>query len=296
VEFSLVEAGLYALDRLALATLIGCGATGVWLVADEHQRRMVMPALRRLTGTALLLLLITTAAVLLLRTAALADVGITEVGPYLAKVVTGSAFGALWLTRAAVLMVMLLVWGMARGKHSPHADLLLVAGGAITAFCISGGSHAGDEGIFTLDNFINTAHIIAGCLWGGAIIAYLLVLNTMRRYATPAIAGSAVRLSALATVALATVISTGLINGWNRFELLSELWTSGYGVTLIVKLGFVGAMMTVGALNRFYVVPAIVRAQSGSSQLLQRLLYVDSTLFVIVISCAAALAMQSPSH
>lgn len=296
MEFSLTEAGFYALDRLALATLAGCGATSAWLVADHHQRRMVAPALRWLAGIALLLLLLTTAAVLLFRTAALADVGITGVAPYLAQVITGSAFGTLWLVRAAVLVVMLLMWLTSRNDHSSRTDLFLVAGAVITAICISGGSHAGDEGVFTFDNFINSTHIVAGCLWGGAIIAYLLVLNTMRRYATPAIAASAVRLSTLATLALAAVITTGLINGWNRFELLPQLWTTGYGITLIIKLGFVAAMMTIGALNRFYIVPALVRAQSGASQRLLHLLYVDAALFTAVISCAAALAMQSPDH
>ncbi|MDZ4262897.1 MAG: CopD family protein [Pseudomonadota bacterium] len=296
MDISLTEAALYALDRLALAILIGCGATGAWLVADDHQRRMVTPALRGLAGIALLLLTITTTIVLLLRSAALADVGITEVAPYLPKVISSSAFGTFWLARLAVLIVMIVVWLVSQRGSGSRADILFITGGAITAFCISATSHAGDEGAFTFDNFINTVHIIGGCLWGGAIIAFVWMRITMRRYATPAIAESAVRLSTLATVALVTVITTGLINGWNRFELLSELWTSDYGITLIVKLGFVATMMTIGALNRFYVVPAIVRMQSGASQRLLRLLYIDTLLFLLVISSAAALGMQSPSH
>ncbi len=264
-------------------------------MADDHQRRMVTPTLLRLSGIALLLLFITTPTILLLRSAALADVGISEVTPYLTKVISGSAFGTLWLARASALIMMILVWLISRRSGS-RADILFIMGGASTAFCISAASHAGDEGPFTLDNVINTLHIIAGCLWGGAIIAFVWMRITMRRYATPAIAESAVRLSTLATVALMTVIITGIINGWNRFEMLSELWTSDYGITLIIKLSFVATMMAIGALNRFYVVPAIVRMQGGASQRLLRLLYIDTLLFLLVISCAAALGMQSPSH
>lgn len=265
-------------------------------MADDHQRRMVTPALRRLSGIALLLLLITTTTILLLRSAALADVGITEVAPYLTKVINSSTFGSLWLGRVAVLIVMIIVWLVLRRGAGSRRDVLLVTGGAITAFCISATSHAGEEGAFTFDNFINTTHIIAGCLWGGTIIAFVWMRITMRHYATSAIAESAARLSTLATVALITVITTGLINGWNRFELLSELWSSNYGITLIIKLGFVAAMMAIGAANRFYIVPAVVRAQSGASQRLLRLLYIDAVLFMFVISGAAALGMQSPSH
>lgn len=294
MEFSLIEAGFYALDRLMLAILIGCGAAGAWLVVDNHQQRIVTPALQRLAGIALLMLVITTTIVLLLRTAALADVGLTEVSPYLSKVISGSGFGSLWIGRVTVLLLLMVVWVVSRNKFSSRRDVLLIAGGAITAIFISSSSHAGEDGLLTFDNFINSAHIAAGCLWGGAIIAYILMRSTMSRYATPAIAASAERLSAVATAALVIVITTGLINGWNRFEALSQLWTTDYGITLIIKLGFVAAMMTIGAINRFYIIPALVNAQSGASQRLLRLLYVDAVLFTAVVSCAAALAMQSP--
>lgn len=296
MEISLTEAGVYALDRLALAILIGSSATGAWLITSSDQRAVVAPVLRQLFDAALITLLITTTAVLLLRTASLAEVGITDTLPFISRVISGSAFGALWLGRVGVLLLTIMVWVLSRKQLSPSRCISVAAGAAITAFCISGVSHAGDDGAFTLNNFINTAHIVAGCLWGGAIIAYAFMLKAMRQHTTIAIATSAEHLSTLATFALITVVTTGLFNSWQRLEVLSELWSSDYGLTLIVKLCFVTAMMSIGAFNRFYAVPAIVREQSGAAQRLLHLLHVDTILFLLVISCAAALGMQSPEH
>lgn len=293
VDISLAEAALYALDRFALAILIGCGATALWLIGGEHQQRAVMPGLRRLAAVALLLMTITTAATLIFRTATLADTALTETGPYLFQVISDSAFGTLWMIRVALLTVMAVAWAMWRSS-SGRAALLMVAGAALTAFCISGASHAGDEGLFTLDNLNNSFHILAGCLWGGAIIAFIVLLKRVRCRLDDQLANSAARLSTLATVALATVLATGLINAINRFETLAQLWESGYGITLLIKLGFVAVMMTIGAINRFHIVPALIRFERGASRRLMRALYADALIFVIVVSCAAALAMQSP--
>jgi putative copper export protein len=289
-----IEAGLYAADRLALALLIGVSA--VWLISNSDQRAIATPALRRLFDVALIILPITTIEILLLRTASLAEVGVTETLPFIARVISGSPFGALWLGRVAVLLLLIVMWVLSRRALSPSRCTLIAAGALITAFCISGVSHAGDDGAFTFDNFINTAHIAAGCLWGGAIIAYAAMLKAVRQHAAITIAASAERLSTVATFALVTVVTTGAFNSWQRLEVVSELWSSDYGLTLLLKLSFVTIMMSIGAFNRFYAVPAIVRGQSGAAQRLLYLLHVDTILFLFVISCAAALGMQSPSH
>ena len=296
MEISLVEAGLYAFDRLSLAILIGCGAAGIWLIVDTTQRSTVANTLRRLTTIALLLLTVTTISVLLFRTASMADVSITETAPYLSKVINQSAFGSLWIGRAVMILLLSVAWWLLRKEYSLRAAVLMFTAGAITALCISGASHAGDEGLLTFDNLINTTHIVAGCLWGGAIIAYLVMLITLRRYNSTTIAASVERLSIVATVAVALIVITGLINCWNRFEALSELWSSGYGITLIIKLAFVAAMTAIGFINRFHITPAIAGNREGASLQLQRILYIDTLLFITVIACAAALGMQSPEH
>lgn len=298
MELSLLDVLLITLDRLALATIIGCSAAFCWLLLDSDDARItVLPILRRLLDGALITLVLTTAAVLLMRTAIMADVALLEAFPYVAKVAEKSHFGTLWIGRAAALTAMIAIWLVVRRQTPPFGGILLLTGSAIIAFYISTASHAGDEGGLTLDNLTNSAHIIGGCLWGGAVIAYLVVINRLRREEEmhEALCLSADRLTALATVALATVITSGLLNTWHRLEAISDLWMTDYGITLVIKLLLVAMMMAIGAGNRFIIIPAMKNSAAASGRF-HRILYLDATLFTAIIGIAAALGIQGPGE
>lgn len=288
MEFSLLDTVLITLDRLALATVIGCSVALFWLtpkIADH----------RRLIDGALFTLIITTTLVLLMRTAVMADVPLVETFPFASKVIEKSHFGSLWIGRTIALIAMIAVWLFYRKRSTPLSGMLLITGSAIIAFYISAASHAGDEGRFTFDSLVNTLHIIGGCLWGGAVIAYLPIIAKLRSAEGlhETLCDSADRLSAVATAALAIVISTGLLNAWHRLESLSELWQTDYGVTLIIKLLFVGMMMAVGAGNRFFIIPTM-KTEPATSGRFHRILHLDALLFCSIILIAASLGIQGP--
>jgi len=298
MELSLLDTTLIALDRLALATIIGASAAFIWLLKDHHARALVQPRLRFMIDGALITLLITTTVVLLMRSATMADVSLLAAFPFVEKVVEKSHFGSLWTGRAIALVIMITLWFFIRNKTPSLGCMLLIAGCAAIAFYISATSHAGDEGLFTLDNLTNSTHIIGGCLWGGAVIAYLVIINTLRQQRNAMheiICSSADRLSSLATVALALVISTGLLNAWHRLETITELWQTDYGITLMIKLGFVAMMMVIGASNRFIIIPAMTGKPAASGRF-QRVLSLDALLFITIICIAAALGIQGPGE
>ncbi len=298
MELSLLDTILIALDRLALATIIGASAAFIWLLKDHRARALVQPRLRFMIDGALITLLITTAVVLLMRSATMADVSLLEAFPFVEKVVEKSHFGSLWAGRAIALVIMNTLWLFIRKKTAPHSCVLLIAASAAIAFYISATSHAGDEGLFTLDNITNSIHIIGGCLWGGAVIAYLVIISTLRQQSNAmheVICHSADRLSSLATVALALVISTGLLNTWHRLETVAELWQTDYGITLMIKFGFVAMMMVIGASNRFIIIPAMTGKPAASGHF-QRVLSLDALLFITIICIAAALGIQGPGE
>ncbi|MBL1259263.1 MAG: CopD family protein [Thiotrichaceae bacterium] len=298
MELSLLHTILIALDRFALASIIGASAAFIWLLNDHHARTLVQPKLRVMLDGAFITLLFTTAAVLLMRTATMADVPLFEAFPFMEKVVEKSHFGSLWTGRAIALAIMVTTWLFIRKKTPSLGCILLIAASAAIAFYISAASHAGDEGQFTLDNLTNSLHIIGGCLWGGAVIAYLVIITRLRQQGDALhhiIYSSAERLSSLATVALALVISTGLLNAWHRLETIAELWQTDYGITLIIKLGFVAMMMAIGASNRFIIIPAM-SGKPATSGRFQRVLTLDALLFITIICMAAALGIQGPGE
>jgi len=296
MELSLLDTILIALDRFALATIIGASAAFAWLLNDHNARTLVQPKLRIMLDGALITLLITTTVVLLMRTATMADVSLPAAFPFVGKVIEKSHFGSLWAGRASALVIMVALWLVIRKRPLPLGGICLIATSTAIAFYISAASHAGDDGLFTLDNLTNSIHIIAGCLWGGAVIAYLAIITSLRQQGDAMhhiICSSADRLSSLATIALALVISTGLLNAWHRLETIAELWQTDYGITLIIKLGFVAMMMAVGASNRFIIIPAMT-GKPAAGQRFQRILSLDALLFITIICIAAALGIQGP--
>ena len=305
----LIAIGFTALDRIAVAVVIGIAITGAWLLVRQQERFRVATGIARMLRLVILVLAITSVVILILRTAVMADVPPLEVWPYITRVLLHSDFGVLWIIRMLTLLAMIVILIGLRQKPSTLRFTLIAGCGTLIALLISSSSHAAENGTITLANAVNWLHITAGCLWGGTVAAYvILVLPLLLRDpdVRPMIAATALRLSSLAGFALALVLITGILNAVQHIPRLSDLWTSSYGLTLTVKVAIVTVMAGIGALNRFFVVPAIQRwAQTSNTGQgnganpawrFYNLLRIDTFVFAMIIICAAVLGMQSPPY
>lgn len=300
MDVNLITHGLLFLDRGAIAVLFAISISGI-LAAKSADTVHAAPLLHRAALASLITLVITTTFVLLLRTAALADVGLLETWPHLGTVIQKSLFGATWVGRAcALLAAIALYFAFHRRGSSLSNGSLLVACISI-AFFISGASHAGENGLFAWENINNTLHILSASAWGGSVLLYALLVRKLHS-AQWAISDTAHRLTLIATIALATVLVTGVINAWLRLASLDVLWTTDYGLVLLGKLVFVLIMMAVGATNRFFLIPALCREEtqgvtsSKPHTRFRRGLYLDSVVFLVIIALAVILATLSPEH
>lgn len=289
-------------DRLGLAVIYALALTSLWLSPtvslSEGARRF------RLLGPALLIVMLTAGTDLLLRTAALADVGLQETWPYIFRVLDHSDYGQFWQWRIDLWWLLLLVtlWIYATDWSNRAAMIILFA--VLATFLFeSATSHAGENGIWTLANLVNTVHLASTTIWGGAVIVYaLLVVPELLRNRDARRTRLAVRrLSSLATVALVLVILSGIYNTWRQLEQPADLWTSEYGRILLAKLGLVAIMMAIGAMNRFRWVPRVVEhandpGNAGTVPLQQfhQVLRIDSAVFILIIIAASLLGTTSP--
>ena len=62
-------------------------------------------------------------------------------------------------------------------------------------------------------------------------------------------------------LAVATLIGSGLINGWFLIGNLSNLFATPYGKLLVVKLGLFAGMLALAVSNRFWLVPSLTEAR-----------------------------------
>lgn len=260
---AVVGAGL-----IFLAGAVGAAAGLLWIMPREHAgEHASLPRLRaalwRLLGLGLILFFAAGLVELLLRTATMSDQPLSQAYTELGTVLSKTHYGHAWLWRYAALLIAGLawLWGLVRGPSRAAAAFAFTALAA-AVLAVSTAGHAGDDGFFAVTNFANTLHILGGLLWGGGIVAtMLLILPRLIRENAPreAAAMASLRLSTVAAVALAMVIIPGVYNAWLLIGSWHGLWATPYGQVLIAKLLLVALMAGLGALNRFRYVPAMQR-------------------------------------
>ena len=295
-----------AADRIALALILSLSLAALWLASVSSQRDGELRL--RLLWACLAITAVGAAVELLMRSAALADVSPTVAWSFIPRVLTHSDYGFFWLVRLALwaLMLVMAAW-ISRHGWLKLAAVVLLLSVLVTMLTLSVTGHAGEDGLWAVPNLVNWLHIIGTSLWGGTVILFaLIVLPVLWRGTamTQQLAEVSTRLSTLATVALIVVLVTGTYNSWHQLGKPADLWQTTYGVILLGKLALVAIMMSVGAMNRFVLVPRLQAWRDGPDHgsdavaaLFLKVLRVDSLVFTAVIVFALVLAMQSPpSH
>jgi copper transport protein len=103
-----------------------------------------------------------------------------------------------------------------------------------------------------------------------------------------------VRFSQMATVSIALVLGAGTYLAIVRLPHLHDLWSTGYGRVLLVKLGLVNFALLWGAFHKFVVLPALQRADVGFLTRIGRSLLGESLVGACVLLAAAVLVDSKP--
>lgn len=102
----------------------------------------------------------------------------------------------------------------------------------------------------------NPIHVLSAGLWIGTLFVMLaagisvVLRNELARDQRGAIVSDMVySFSPLALTAAAVLVVFGVIIAWEHLHVLSNLWSTPYGIALIVKLCFVATVFALGAWN-----------------------------------------------
>jgi putative copper export protein len=293
------------ISLVALAGLVGGLAVRVIVLppdAPALERR-----LPRWTRAWNLLLLVVAVAELLLRARTMAGGELTAILSSAPVIVTRTHFGAVWSIRVVALVLLLGLGGRSGRMQTRVAYALSL----VVALTTTLAGHAADRGDVSADALIDWVHVAAATTWtGGLFCLAVIVLREARAWPREHLARLLRRFSALAAWCLAAVVASGIYNAVVRLGSLAALWTTTYGATLVVKVMLVLAVASLGAVNRFVVLPELgagpparsarpPRAGSPTSPALDRLgAYVarEAALAVIVLGCTALLGESAPPH
>ncbi|MER7465404.1 CopD family protein [Streptomyces sp. NPDC097981] len=115
-----------------------------------------------------------------------------------------------------------------------------------------------------LDLVFGQAHIVSGTVWVGGLALLGALAGVRRRLSENAgllWADVWRRFGLVALVSVAAVLISGLWMSWKHVGSPEQLWTTTYGLFLLVKILLVLAMVAAGALNQLWLMPRIVRAR-----------------------------------
>jgi copper transport protein len=215
-----------------------------------------------------------------------ADLLYGDLSPMATKTRFGVAFVAMTLGYAVVTALVLLAWILDRPVLLwPAFGLGL---GFATGLSLSG--HQGVEPNATfLTGFADWLHLVAAILWVGGLVALAALVWPL----APALRRSAfLGFSRIATVLVAVLVLAGTYLSVSRLPTVSDLWTTTYGRTLLVKIAIVSVALGWGAVHHFVVRPRLERGQELRG--LRRSLVGESTLAVVVLLVAAVLVNAQP--
>jgi copper transport protein len=108
--------------------------------------------------------------------------------------------------------------------------------------------HALDRGRSPIEVVDDVLHVAAASVWLGGLVALGLALRTSGTVALR-------RFSNIAIVSVGVLGVTGVVRALSELSAVSQLWTTGYGRTLLVKTGLLAVLVAVGWVNRYRLVP-----------------------------------------
>jgi copper transport protein len=210
-----------------------------------------------------------------------------RVGTHLGQAWTLTTFA--WL---GVLGLLIAAWVTPRQREPLLAGTGVLALGIALGFCWA--SHPESHGNLAL--VADYAHLVAGALWVGGLVALVMIAATTRSLPPPtreAVARACIlRFSKLAVPAVAVVALAGVYLALRELPSPSALVSSNYGLTLLVKSAIALGALTLGGYHRRFVMPRL--AAGAPVGAIRRTLTLELGLLLAVLALAAVLSQTAP--
>jgi copper transport protein len=295
----------YAATAIVVGGLLFALLAFAPVAGDRPRAREAFAArLRAMVGAAALAGLVAGAAGVVLQ-------GATAAGTSFWDALDADVIGDVLDTRFAT------VWGLRELAWLALAGLALVrirdraalyAAAAPAAFLCVAPALAGHASVQSPSGVLVPAdivHVAAMSFWVGGIVAMLLCVRAATARLEPTdrtrlLAGTLARFSPLALAAVIALVATGTVQAIVHLDRVSDLWNTGFGRALTVKIGLVAALAGIGVAQRRRLLPALRgaaasgEAPGGPGRLIRRALTAEAALFAGALAATAVLVGQPP--
>jgi copper transport protein len=183
--------------------------------------------------------------------------------------------------------------GSSARRRSAQVAALVVGFVAIAGFSIEG--HTRSQHPIPLMITFDVIHLVAGAVWLGGIACLVMAYRSGPH---PDVLARVVgRFSAMAVFAVAAVLAAGTGMAILVLPTFSDLFTTGYGLTLLVKVALVLPVVGLGAYNHRRLVPAMSGGAAAAPERRRRLgsvVTIELAVLIVVLGVTAVLVNRSP--
>jgi putative copper export protein/methionine-rich copper-binding protein CopC len=208
-------------------------------------------------------------------------------------------FGTVWMIQCSLVSLALVGFLLARWRI-PGGWVVIAGSSVFLALASPFAGHAGATQQSKVSSIIFAAvHLVGVVGWLGTLfwlsVAALPVLRRSGEARARRVSDLVQVFMPIALISSAIMILSGVISGWLRLASLSALWSTSYGIALIVKLAVVLVVAAVSDYDWSQAKPALGRR--GASAKLAKTVRVELVIGVIVVLVTAVLAgLPSPSR
>ncbi|CUJ38079.1 copper resistance D family protein [Cognatishimia activa] len=163
---------------------------------------------------------------------------------------------------------------------------IALAGGmiALWSFCQIG--HVPDLE-FTGARLLLLLHLLGGAFWIGILVPLRALSQRPEYLSSAAMLGH--RFGRLASVIVPALILAGLLMAWMLLGDVRALVATGYGQTLLIKLAFVGVVLSLAAANKLRFVPAMLSGDTKAAHHLVRSIEIEALILLVIFAATATL-------
>jgi putative copper export protein len=200
-------------------------------------------------------------------------------GAELVRDVMAMRWTSLWIARIFVLAAFGILWLRARDIR-PTAAALVIAWLGLRSFQGHAGAHEIDAAL------TDWVHLVAASAWFGGLVQ-LASLGTPSPDALR-------RMRRLATAAMLVLVASGIYSALFHVRSVQALTGSAYGRTLSAKVLLAVAILVLGAVNHFRLVPRAIAGEPGAS--LDRAVRAELAFGAAVLGASALLGTLPMPH
>jgi copper transport protein len=209
-----------------------------------------------------------------------------DLSPFAGGTRFGIAFVVMTLGFALVTALVFLAWLTERPR--PFLWPALALSLALASGLSLSGHSAVDPPASKWSELADWVHLSAASLWTGGLVLLLVAFLTAPEIRREAF----VRFARFAPVLIGLLLAAGIYLSVLRLPAFHDLWTTGYGHVLIVKLSLVALALAWGGFHHFVVEPRLARP--GVQSRVRGSLAGEMTVGLAVLLVAAFLVNSKP--